>query len=302
MSKIFFTTIFLTALIISADEKRIESVFFKTVTPPPAFIPPKSLAPMYKIFKTINSQENECGTVAIAITASYSLGVKLKQEQMGNLLKHINTAYKEIASDPEFKGIKSALPYCFSDNKHSKGHCFIYLPGKITDQTKSIIFLHGYGGNFLFYLWVLKEIFPDSIILTPSWSSSWKTGKMNYLKNMVSEIQKQFSIKIRKPLLIAISAGGPTGFRIYNNNPNHFSGYVSIASSPNASTAKKLKKDLKILMLNSKQDKRFPIEKVKARLSQSPTFKFVEIDGDHFFFLTQRNKCGKIIKDFLADN
>jgi pimeloyl-ACP methyl ester carboxylesterase len=92
-------------------------------------------------------------------------GLKPKEEQLKNLTEHVNTAYKKIESDPEFIGINSALPYCFAVKKHKEGHCFIYFPEKITANTKSIVFLHGYGGNFLFYTWVLKETFPNFIIM-----------------------------------------------------------------------------------------------------------------------------------------
>jgi poly(3-hydroxybutyrate) depolymerase len=122
---------------------------------------------------------------------------------------------------------------------------------------------------------------------------------MKYLKDMINEIQKRFDVSIKKPYLFAISAGGPTGFKIYNNNPNFFKGYVSIASAPSLSTVANLKKNLNILMINGKNDKRFPIEKVKKRLSNAPASKFVEIDGDHFFFLIKKEECAKIIRKFI---
>ena len=79
-----------------------------------------------------------------------------------------------------------------------------------------VLFLHGYGGNFQFYTWVLKEEFPDAVILTPSWGMSWHRGSATYLKEMIADAEKQVGVSLDRPWLMGISAGGRGGFALYN--------------------------------------------------------------------------------------
>ena len=69
---------------------------------------------------------------------------------------------------------------------------------------------------------------------------------------------------VRKPCLMAISVGGPAGFRLYNEQPDRFSCYVSLASAPSLAIVPALKADLKILMVNGKEDSEFRIAHVQS--------------------------------------
>ena len=140
--------------------------------------------------------------------------------------------YDQIAADAVLKNVPSALPYCLSDQRPTQGHYFACYPPKIADDTPVIVFLHGFGGNFLFYAYLLKEAFPDTVILLPSWGGSWRDGTLQYLDDMAADVKRRKSLDVQRPCLMAISAGGPAGFRLYNERPDRFSGYVALASAP----------------------------------------------------------------------
>lgn len=280
----------------------VESCNFPTQSLPPPFRAPKQFAEGYKLFQAGGAFLPESMMVeGVILMGSSQIGLNAKETQ--GLRASLDQAYSSISSDALFKNVSSALPYCLADKRPTHGHYFAYFPKSVTDATPVIVFLHGFGGNFLFYTYVLKEEFPNAIVLVPSWGSSWHDGTMQYLDDMYKDVKLKRSVSIHKPCLMAISAGGPAGFRIYNEKPDAFSCYVSIASAPSLAVVPVLKDNLKILMLNGRQDSGFRIARVQPIASKLagrlPHFQFRVVDGDHFFFLSKREDTFRIIKAFL---
>jgi len=283
---------------------KVESCVFPTQSLPPAFRVPKKFRDGYQLFQAVAGYLPEEMTVkGVIVMGGPAIG--LRPDAAKRLYAGLDQVYRSIAADPLFQDIPSALPYCLADKRPTQGHYFAYYPAKITDDTPVIVFLHGFGGNFLFYTWLLKEEFPDAVILLPSWSGSWYDGTQQYLDDMLADVKRRRSLAIRKPCLMAISGGGPAGFRLYNEAPERFSCYVSIASAPSLATVGALKKDLRILMVNGKKDTGFPIavvESIADKLARRlPPFRLHVIDGDHFFLLSKRKETFRTIKAFLAE-
>lgn len=281
---------------------RIESCNFSTQSLPPPFHPPKAFADGYKLFAASGAFIPESITVKSVILAG-NTQLRLKPDETKQLYAGLDKVYAGIAVDPLFKNIHSALPYCLSEKRPARGHYFAYYPHKITDATRTLVFLHGYGGNFLFYTYVLKEEFPEAVILVPSWGPSWRDGTMQYLDDMFQDVKQRRGLSIAKPCLMAISAGGPAGFRLYNEHPDRFSGLVSLASSPSGAVVPTLKKELRILMVNGRQDSGFRIAGVQAvasRLAERlPHFQIHVLDGDHFFLLSKQEETFRVVRTFF---
>jgi predicted esterase len=283
---------------------KVESCSFPTQSLPPPFHPPKRFAQGYKLFQAGEGFLPE-ETVVKGVVLMGGSQVGLTAKEASGLSANLDQVYGRIASDTLFKSIPSALPFCLADKRHSHGHYFAYYPEKAGDDTQVIVFLHGFGGNFLFYTYLLKEEFPHAIILLPSWGASWQDGTMQYLDDMYKDVKRRKSLSIRKPWLMAISAGGPAGFRLYNENPDRFACLVSLASAPPGASVAALKVNLRILMVNGKQDSGFRIAQVRtvaSKLSKRLShFQFHELDGDHFFLLSQRAETFRVVKAFFAN-
>jgi pimeloyl-ACP methyl ester carboxylesterase len=282
----------------------VESCEFPTQSLPPPFRVPKQYADSYKLFQAGGAFLPEEITVKSAILMG-DARMGLAPEATKRLSAGLDQLYRGIAADPLFKNINSALPYCLGDKRPSHGHYFAYYPQKLAADTPVIVFLHGYGGNFLFYTYLLKEEFPEAAILLPSRSGSWHDGTMQYLDDMCKDVKRRKSLAVRRPSLMAISAGGPAGFRLYHEQPNRFSSFVSIASAPSRAIVPKLEKDLTILMVNGKKDAGFPIAGVQS-IAESlaerlPNFRMHVVDGDHFFLLSHREETFRVIKAFLKN-
>jgi pimeloyl-ACP methyl ester carboxylesterase len=284
---------------------RVESCNFPTRSLPPPFRVAKRFAEGYKLFQAGGAFLPESITVKSVVVIGHSQ-VGLTTKETEGLYASLDRVYGSISSDPLFNNIHSALPYCLAEERPSQGHYFAYYPEKVTDDTRVIVFLHGFGGNFLFYAYLLKEEFPDAVVLLPSWSASWHDGTMQYLDDMYKDVKRRRSLSIGKPCLMAISGGGPAGFRLYNEQPDRFSCYVSIASAPPLRIVPALKEDLKILMVNGRQDSGFRIahvESLASRIAERlPHFQLHVLDGDHFFLLSHREETFRVIKAFFSNS
>jgi surfactin synthase thioesterase subunit len=282
---------------------KVESCEFPTHSLPPPFHVPKQFADGYKLFQAGGAVLPEKVTVKSALLMS-GPQIGLKPKEIQGLYANLDRVYENISADPLFENVPSALPYCLGDQRPTHGHYFAYYPPKATDDTRVIVFLHGFGGNLLFNTYLLKEEFPHAVVLLPSWSASWNDGTMQYLEDMYKDVKRRRSLSIGRPCLMAISAGGPAGFRLYNQRPDGFSCYVSLASAPSLKIVPALKADLKILMVNGKQDSGFRlahVQPIASRLAERlPDFQFHVVDGDHFFLLSKREETFRVIKAFLA--
>jgi hypothetical protein len=279
-----------------------ESVFFKARELPPPYKVPSNLAQYDKLFRLgLETLPEGLLVWGALILGSQDMG--LSESQGTNLTALLSETYAAISADPVFDGVTSALPFCLSTQKQSEGHYFVYRPKELPKDPTIIVFLHGFGGNFQFYTWALKEAFPDAVILAPSWNASWHAGPASYVNDMITDAQKRFSIQITKPWLFAISAGGRAGFRIYNEQPSSFQGYVCIASAPEDKLIPTLRRNLNVLMINGKQDRMFPIDGVRQRATAAnrriPGLQYKELDGNHFFVLGNREKTFETIKQYM---
>ena len=280
----------------------VQSVRFATATPPPVFRVPDDLQQTEPMIRMAMESMPE-GTFLGTMIAVNSVQFGLTTEHRTNTLPALNRVYERIEKDPAFAHVKSALPYCFSTTPNSQGQYFIARPDHVPTNPTTIVFLHGYGGNFLFYVWTLKEEFPDAVILVPSWSASWYNGSMDYLRDMLRDAERRVGTPLTTPWLMAISAGGRGGFRIYNANPNSFTGFICLAAAPDTAIVTNLNPRLRVQMINGTRDDLMPVRIARTQVTRArrrvPGLKLYEFDTDHFFFLTRRTDTFRLIKKFM---
>jgi hypothetical protein len=299
---ILLLSLTLTPLLFAGEiekEGKIYSETFKTLNTHDGFRPPPGLSHFAGPFqKSLKILPESILVTSVLFFVNSAEGVPEKQKKKLNEV--FQKFYLEILKDKQMQGIPSALPYSLSDKKLSYGHYFLYLPPEITPQTKQIVFLHGYGGNFLIYIYVLKKAFKNCIIVVPSWGSSWAHGNYHYLQEVYADIKSRHAVKIRQPVLMAISAGGGAAFEYYNENPYRFKSIIGLATCPYQRTIDVMKPGLSIIMICGRYDKRFPWEGVKKRAMQVKKkvkdFKLTAVPDNHFFFLSSEKEWIDFIK------
>ncbi len=121
---------------------------------------------------------------------------------------------------------------------------------------------------------------------------------------MRADAERRLKVKLDTPHLVAISAAGPAGFRLYNQSPDAYRGYACLASSPTARQASTLNKDLRMLMINGTIDQRYPVEPLRRRAQRIqrrvPGLTFKTIEADHFILLTRREQTFETIRRFVT--
>ncbi|WP_269540224.1 alpha/beta fold hydrolase [Cerasicoccus fimbriatus] len=282
---------------------KVESHYFPTQEALPVFEPPPSMAREYALFQKTLPFLSE-GLVVLSVISFGSQETNVSPQQQQALMAGFNDVYLRIAQDEVMRGVPHSLGYSYQSVTPTQGHYYAYFPDEVTPDTRSIVFLHGFGGNFLYYTWLLKEEFPDAIILLPTYTYSWFDGSLDYLREVEADFVERYpDVKLNKPWLFALSAGGPAGFRIYNAAPEDFAGFVCLASAPLGLRADDFRSDLNIYMLNGATDDRIDIKDVRKMVGQFqkriPSLQYEEVPGDHFFMLTNREDCFSRIKAYM---
>ena len=84
--------------------------------------------------------------------------------------------YQELEADADFHALGSVMPNAYRElwgRRFDDGHYFLYVPPNL-DQTKpepALVFLHGSGGNFKAYTWILSRVADElgMVLVAPSY-------------------------------------------------------------------------------------------------------------------------------------
>ena len=281
----------------------VSSISFASATTLPVLQVTPEFEPVVQVVRTGVDHLPE-GTLLDAVVTLGQRQFRLTPDQVKTLTSHFKDVYANIAADPTFADVPSALPHAISLDPSRPGHYFLYRPLDLTPQTRTIVFLHGFGGNFHFYTWLLKREFPDAIIIAPSYGIAWTPNGRAYLLEVLADAQRRLNIPVSRPWLIALSAAGPAGFAFYNADPPHFRGLIALATCPDPAAVPLLRDDLNILMLNGLRDDRFPIAFVRRTIAplrdRMRALELTEIDSDHFFLLTDSENTFDAIRKKIS--
>ena len=121
--------VFLCAL--SATAGRVESHRFVTTSPPPAYKVPPALARNDALFRA-GLQTLPEGLLVMGALGLAHRPLGLDSEQNHSLSPQLAKTYAQIHQDADFANVTSALPYCFSLQRPTTGHYFMYRPDALS--------------------------------------------------------------------------------------------------------------------------------------------------------------------------
>lgn len=225
------------------------------------------------------------------------------------LVTVMKKAYSAMLAESDFTKLLSRKTFATAlgaQLRPGTGHCYV----RHSAGSPTVLFLHGFGGNFLFYAWALKKLIPNSTLINPSCGMDWllrpAADNLEYIDDLLKHFHHRIGLDLSEVWLAGISDGGVASFEIASLRPGLFRGLISFASSPIPMHPNSmLPRGYKVLMLNGAEDDRFPI---KACAEQAATLakagidlKFVIIsEGDHFFILSHPEKMKTAIESFMA--
>jgi len=220
------------SLLINARAGEVEIVEWKTEhASVPAELPDKKkhLLPLIRLGVAAVS---EAKVMRLTFVGGNVLG--LSTEKSKELHRLLAKRYREISADEIFADVPSSLAYCYSAEKPDSGRATVYVPDEVTAETKVILFLHGYGGSFLFYQHFLAEVFPDHLIVCPAYGISCAKIPRTYIEECLAATAEKIGVELKAPVLIGLSAGGFGGFREYTRRPEAYTGFICMAAYPPA--------------------------------------------------------------------
>jgi hypothetical protein len=83
------------------------------------------------------------------------------------------------------------LSYCYSQEKPTNGLALLYRPKLSNSQTPCLLFLHGYGGSFLWSQHLLAEAFPDYIIICPAYGISSASVPAAFVTECIEAVERR---------------------------------------------------------------------------------------------------------------
>jgi len=240
------------------------------------------------------------------------------RQQRSELSAMTDTLYAEISADPDFTAVGSALPSIYREigfRDFRNGHYFHYIPASVdrSKPTPTLVFLHGSGGNFKAYIWLLSKIADELgiTVIAPTFGmGNWeKKGGYETIARTIADAGKHAAIDPDHIHLMGLSNGGKGVCLAESTNGPKFRSLIFLSAvfhnriKP-ADLAARLQ-TRRTLILSGGSDDRVPweyvsgyAEKLRAGGLDVTSRRF---DGeDHFLFFHQRAEVSKLIAAWIA--
>ena len=218
--------------------------------------------------------------------------------------------YRLMGESACYSKAASALPYCFSAQRPGIGigQC-VCAPAARELLRPAILFIHGYGGSFLWYQHYLSEIFPDHIIICPAYGIYTGEIPQAYIVECVRAVSEKLGFSIYKPCLLGLSAGGFGACGVYTSAPEFYAQMICLAAFPADATVGRFRPEMKPRFLVgrvetlSSDPETFQQRMERVRRSLSP-----HRGGDHTrgpticFLLTHPKESRELLRRWVSES
>lgn len=154
-----------------------------------------------------------------------------------------------------------------------------------------LVFLHGYGGSFLWYQHLLAEHFPQYVIVCPAYGINTSTISSEYVQECMQAVGLRLGRQIVKPVLLGLSAGGFGACDVYTQHPERFDRLICLAAYPPEDLLLKFPREAKAAFIAGGAEYYvksgdFARRIGKVRQFAPATLDFSVPQADHFFLLS----------------
>jgi pimeloyl-ACP methyl ester carboxylesterase len=175
------------------------------------------------------------------------------------------------------------------------------IPVNANGKSPAIVFLHGYGGSFIWYLHWLAEAFPDHIIIAPAYGISPVSPSFTYLAESVAAASKRLGFELSKPTLIGLSAGVFGVCRAFVKNPDRYARLICLAGFPPEDVLQQFGRTQQVHFIAGASEPFVTFGKFRTTVqtvrTTCPAATMTLIpDADHFFMLSHQEETTKALK------
>ena len=233
-----------------------------------------------------------------------------------------STIYAELEADADFHALGSVMPDAYDElwgRKFDRGHYFLYVPPRLDRKTPApaLIFLHGSGGNFKAYTWLLSQVADKCgmVLICPSYGmGNWESpGGIRAVAAALDDAGKSVALDMNQVHLAGQSNGGLGVSRVAASDFGKrfrsliFLSAVCDGAAIGTSAFADQWRDKPVLIITGETDDRVPLSYVNsyassmrnsgARIEMS-TYE----DADHFLFFSHRDRCLEQLAGWLKQN
>lgn len=225
--------------------------------------------------------------------------------------------YDELEADPDFRALGSVMPLAYDElwgQEFDRGHYLLYQPKGGSSRPKpALIFLHGSGGNFKAYSWILSQVADElgMVLIAPTFGmGNWhEPGTSRLIGSALQDAKKIASIDLDQVHLMGLSNGGlgvsQAGFRLGKQLRSLcFVSPVFERMTIGTPEFTALWAGRPVLVLSGNQDDRVPIDYVQDSVKMMESAKidvhFKNVaDADHFMLFSHRQQVVQTIIEWL---
>ena len=246
------------------------------------------------------------GGIPESETVALGAWVGLSPEESKQGGPAIGDAYSEIAKAGLFEREESPLLDSWLLDRE---HFWLALPAARSGPVPLVVFVHGNGGTFQFYPWLLaKEATARGFAIAFAsngfgfWEGRDAAGRIG---RIVDAVSRETPVDRSRVSLVGLSAGGPGIFGAALEEPGKYRSLVAVSCIfPDLAAAERLR-GARVLILHGTEDPRASIEGARRASSElaraGVPVELVEEPGEgHLAFLTRRESWVPRLLDWLA--
>jgi len=226
--------------------------------------------------------------------------------------------YAELEADPDFHALGSVMPEVYDEiwgRPFDRGHSYLYVPPKLdrTQPQPALLFLHGSGGNFKAYTWLLSQLADELglVLIAPSYGlGNWhEPDTTRVVQTALDDAAQVVKLDRKNIHLMGLSNGGlgvSQAGRSLGSQLRSLT-FISPVLDENAIASREFLKawrDKPILVISGIQDDRIPIDYLESGVGMMTAtgahVAFEKIDqADHFMLFSHRARVVRTITDWL---
>lgn len=229
------------------------------------------------------------------------------------------TIYAELEADADFHALGSVMPEAYNEiwgRPFDHGHYFLYVPPRLDrkNPAPALVFLHGSGGNFKAYTWLLSKVADERgmVLVAPTFGmGNWDPQRgVQVVVSALDDAVRAVPIDMSHVHLAGLSNGGLGVSRVAASEAGHrfrsliFLSPVCDEAALGSKEFSTQGRDKPVLIITGKEDDRVPspfvftcagiMKSAGARVKMS-----VYPDADHFLVFSHRERFLAPLSDWL---
>ena len=246
----------------------------------------------------------------------------LTNQQAGPLAHDTRVIYAELEANEDFHALGSALPQAYDELwglPFDRGHYYLYRPRSLDSKTPApvLMFLHGSGGNFKSYTWLLSKIANEHgmVLIAPSCGfGNWEEPRATQMViAALEDVAKVQALDMSRVHLAGLSNGSLGVSRIAaSSEAARFRSLIFLSPVCDGEALESAAftehwHGRPLLVISGEEDDRVPISYVKQcvevmRKANASVHFSAYPQANHFLFFSHREQCLRELSEWLKAN